>query len=196
MTLRLNVAGYQLGVGHRWRLALSPTYWPHAWPSPEPVTLSVYLGGASRLALPLRPASALDSRLARFPEPEGAPAERVTVLSTGAGERRIRYDVAAEQLEIGGRHGGGRQRYPDGLEIETSGGTTFNIVEGDPLSAGVRCQHVAKLRRGEWSVCIETVSTMTANAEQFLVTNHLEAFEGNTRVFTKSSDFAVPRDLV
>ncbi len=196
VSLRLNVAGYQLGIGHRWRLALSPTYWPHAWPSPEPVTLSVYLGGASRLTLPLRPASALDAELAPFAEPEGAPAERVSVLRTGAGERSVRYDLASGHLEIAGRHGGGRRRYPDGLEIESGGGTTFSIDEGDPLSAGVRCEHLAKLRRGDWSVRIETTSTMTANADQFLVTNHLEAFEGNARVFTKTSDFAVPRDLV
>ena len=40
----LDFAGHRFPVGHRVRLSLSPTYWPFAWPSPEPVTLDVVLG--------------------------------------------------------------------------------------------------------------------------------------------------------
>ena len=31
---------YAVPAGHVLRLAVSPTYWPWAWPSPEPVTLT------------------------------------------------------------------------------------------------------------------------------------------------------------
>ena len=37
---------------------------------------------------------------------------------------------------------------------------------------------------------------MTGDSEVFRVTNALEAYEGNTRVFAKSWQFSVPRDLV
>jgi hypothetical protein len=37
---------------------------------------------------------------------------------------------------------------------------------------------------------------MTADGESFRVTNNLDAYEGNQRVFSKSWDFTVPRDLV
>ena len=39
-------------------------------------------------------------------------------------------------------------------------------------------------------------STMSAGAETFTVTNVLDAYEGDTRVFTKTRSFQVPRDLV
>ncbi len=42
----LDFGGHRFPVGHRVRLSLSPTYWPFAWPSPEPVTLDVALGEA------------------------------------------------------------------------------------------------------------------------------------------------------
>jgi predicted acyl esterase len=55
ITVRLNAKAHSLPAGHRWRVAISTTYWPWAWPSPEPVTLSLVTGKASQLKLPVRP---------------------------------------------------------------------------------------------------------------------------------------------
>jgi putative CocE/NonD family hydrolase len=55
VTVGLNAIAHSLPAGHRWRVAISPTYWPHAWPSPEPVTLTIFAGPASWLTLPMRP---------------------------------------------------------------------------------------------------------------------------------------------
>jgi hypothetical protein len=51
-------------------------------------------------------------------------------------------------------------------------------------------------QRGDWQVRIETSSSMTADAAHFYVSNLLNAYEGNTRVFTKSWTFKTPRNLV
>ena len=51
--LQLNDAAHAFPAGHRIRLALSTTYWPIAWPSPEAATVTVSTGG-SRLSLPIR----------------------------------------------------------------------------------------------------------------------------------------------
>ena len=71
--MQLNVAAHRLSPGHRWRVAVSPTYWPHAWPSPTAVRLTLHTGPESRLVLPVRPASKLDDTLAPFGAPEGCP---------------------------------------------------------------------------------------------------------------------------
>lgn len=52
----LNGVAQSFPAGHRIRLSISTSYWPLAWPPPEPVTLTVY-GGESELELPVRPAS-------------------------------------------------------------------------------------------------------------------------------------------
>jgi uncharacterized protein len=72
----------------------------------------------------------------------------------------------------------------------------YTIVEDDPLSARIRCNRITGLRRGEWHVRIETSSTMSAGAEQFHVSNVLDAYEGNTRVFTRTWHIQIPRQLV
>ncbi len=43
--LQLNDAAHAFPAGHRIRLALSTTYWPIAWPSPEAATVTVSTGG-------------------------------------------------------------------------------------------------------------------------------------------------------
>ena len=44
VAVKLDVLGQQIPKGHQLEVALSPTYWPQAWPSPKPVTLTVYPG--------------------------------------------------------------------------------------------------------------------------------------------------------
>ncbi|HEY6396760.1 MAG TPA: CocE/NonD family hydrolase, partial [Solirubrobacteraceae bacterium] len=71
--VQMQSTAYAVPAGHRLRLAISPTYWPWVWPSPEAVTLSVHSGGVSRLELPVRSGSELDARLREFDEPESSP---------------------------------------------------------------------------------------------------------------------------
>jgi hypothetical protein len=52
------------------------------------------------------------------------------------------------------------------------------------------------IERGDWRTRVTSASTMTSDARSFHVTNLLEAYEDDTRVFAKSWVFSVPRDLV
>jgi putative CocE/NonD family hydrolase len=72
----LDAIAYAVPVGHRLCLALSPTYWPWAWPSPEPVTLSVFAGHDSFVALPLRTGGAERDEPAHFAVPSARPRRR------------------------------------------------------------------------------------------------------------------------
>ena len=64
-SVRLDAIGRAIPAGHRLRVSVSPTGWPRAWPSPEPVTLTV-IAGASHLDLPVRPPRREDARLVRL----------------------------------------------------------------------------------------------------------------------------------
>ncbi|MBI3763864.1 MAG: CocE/NonD family hydrolase, partial [Chloroflexi bacterium] len=197
VTVRLNVAGHSLPAGHRWRVAVSPTYWPYAWPSPRPVTLSVFTGAASRLDLPVRKPRAEDAALAAFEPPEISTPLAKNTLRTGSFSRTVHRDVASGRFDlVDFGDSGSRLFVASGLEYETINKNTFTIVEGDPLSASVRCDWTVKIGHGDWRTRVETSSVMTSDAETFRVTNVLDAFEGNTRVFGKTWTFAVPRDCV
>ena len=197
VTIRLDVAGHKLPAGHRWRLSVSPTYWPQAWPSPEPVILSVFTGQASRLTLPVRPPRAEDDRVPPFELPESSPPLKFEQVNSHARKRAVQRDIGRKRLELTDVSDGGRKKLlPDGLEFYSRSGEVFSICEADPLSAVIRCEQTMGMQRGEWWIRIETVSTMSADAGAFYVTNLIEAYEGNSRLFTRASDFKVPRHLV
>jgi hypothetical protein len=58
----------------------------------------------------------------------------------------------------------------------------------------VRC--TTALGRGEWQTRVETDSRMTSTATEFLVTQRLDAFEGDEQVYSRSWDLSFPRDGV
>jgi putative CocE/NonD family hydrolase len=193
VTVRLNVIGHTLAEGHRWRIAISPTYWPHAWPSPRAVTLTLFGG---QLLLPVRPVRAEDAQLTPFDAPEISAPLALDVLRTEARERTVHYDALSGKVTMRRVEDSGRIRFPNGQETDDRVADIYTIVEGDPLSATVRCERRHEYLRGDWHTCVETVSVMTADLTHFHITNQLDAYEGQTRVFTKNWHLAVPRDLV
>src|SRR5262249_16233610 len=70
-SVRLDAIGRAIPPGHRLRVSISPTGWPRAWPSPEPVALTV-VAGASRLVLPVRHPRDTDAGPSPFGEAEGS----------------------------------------------------------------------------------------------------------------------------
>jgi uncharacterized protein len=197
VNLHLNAIGYQLPVGHAWRISLSPTYWPHAWPSPQPVTLTLFTGAGSELRLPVRSPQPIDDRLRPFPPPAFAPPLATETLRPASRRRIIEHDVIGDwhTLTLVGDYG--RIRYNDnGLEVDHQVTERYTIRGDDPLSAAVHIERQKSFRRGDWQVRIETRSQMTADATHFHLTNHLDAYEGNGRIFTKSWSKTIARDNV
>jgi hypothetical protein len=195
--IRLSSIAHSFPAGHRLRLAVSPTYWPWAWPAPEPVTLTVFTGGESRLELPVRPPRREDAGLAPFDEPEHSPP-----LANGNGPpslmRRQRGDVVTGETELVVElrlSDAPRRIPPSGIEYAESGRDTFTIVEGDPLSARARSEWTVRIGRGDWQTRVETQSELTADATRFRVVNRLEAFEGGRRIFERTTEAEIPRDL-
>jgi hypothetical protein len=197
VTVRLNGIAHSLPAGHRWRIAISPTYWPWAWPSPEPVTLSLFTGSGCQLFLPVRLPREEDSDLVQFAEPEGASPLKAAVLRPSTRTYSGQHDAVSNTFSlVDGRDGGHKRIEANGLEHASLNKNVYTIVAGDPLSAQVQCEQMMQVGRRNWQIRIKTDSTMTADLENFYVTNLLEAYEGNVRVFTKSWDLTVPRELV
>jgi putative CocE/NonD family hydrolase len=197
VTVRLNAIAHAMPAGHRWRVALSPTYWPWAWPSPEPVTLTLALGAESRLILPVRRPRPEDEQLTPFGPAEGAPPLRADWLRQPAHRRTLEQDQITQSLRLSDYNDVGRRRLVDnGLEYESTRLDRFTLSEDQPLSARVDCERSAGFRRGAWQVRIQTNSSLSADATAFHLTNVLEAYEGETRVFARTWHCRVPRDLV
>lgn len=197
VTVTLNVTAYSITRGHRWRLAVSPTYWPHAWPSPGQVGLTLYIGGHSRLFLPVRSPGKLDQSLRPFESPEWAPPLDLEWMRTEDTNRNIQYDVASRKYRMIERLDDGRRRFTgSGLVYDSIFENIYSIIEGEPLSARIECKRSIEIGRGDWNTRVETMSIMTSDKKHFHLTSVIDAYEGNTRVFNKSWSSPIDRKFV
>ncbi len=112
----------------------------------------------------------------------------------GAGNRRIYHDAATGSWAINVGLGFDSLTLEDGLTYSEQGGDTFSIVEGDPLSAKADSAWTISIGRDAWQTRVETQSTLSGDAESFHLTNRLDAYEGNARVFTKTWTKKIPGD--
>lgn len=190
----LDVAGHAFAPGHRIRLALSPTYWPFAWPSPEPVTLTVALGAISRLELPVRPPQDADNRLPPFAEPEQTPPPNGTASAETS--RTVRRDVGAGGSEIVVIGEERTHLADEGTSVGERTERRYGIVEGDPLSASVECSGSHHLERDGWRIEIRTRTHLSATAEDFLLTSEVDAYEEGVRRHAVRRARTIPRDGV
>ena len=189
----LNSVGYQVPAGHRLRLAVSPTYWPWAWPMPEQVTLSLFTG-RSELRLPAWTDPGEHTPPAHFAVPERAPMPPHESLGGQSG-REMQRDVATGTVEVISTQNDGHRLLDDGLEYRERERDVLRITDGQPQSAAVECERVFSVGRAEWQTTVRTTSTMSATATTFQVTNVVEAYEGDRRVFAKTRNVEVPRDF-
>jgi uncharacterized protein len=195
--LQLNDIAHAFPAGHRLRLALSTSYWPIVWPSPRPVTVTVFTG-ASQLVLPERPPRAEDAALLPFGEPEGAPPPPMTTLAAGGGSGSIwRHDLATDTAELATDHDAGMERFDAigiaaGLQISER----YRIAADDPLSASAALAWTIKRERADWRVRVEARVELSSTADDFLVRQSLSAYEGENSLFAQHWERRIPRDLV
>ena len=192
----LNDVAHVFPKGHRFRISVSSSYWPLAWPPPEPVRLRIRTGG-SRVTLPIRPRRDSDEKLRPFGEPEGAPPLRKTVIENGHHNWRVIRDLATDESLLEVINDGGTYRIEDidlrvtsaGREWYRSVGDAFGSIRGET-------SWIRVFQRGDWKVETRTRTVLTSTAEHFHLYADLDAFEGDKRVFSRSWDRLIKRDLV
>jgi predicted acyl esterase len=194
--IQLDAIAHRFETGHRLRLSISPTYWPIAWPSPEPVTLTVHSAGSS-LSLPARRERSEDGELPPLPEPEEPPVYPWSQVRSSMGGRRVEHHLGSGRVELvfDWDVGGVFRLEEPGVEHGDTASMRYSIVEGDPLSARVECTNGFVCRNDAgWDTSGAARAVMSSTATDFHVTAELEAFEGATRVWAKTWTFAFPRD--
>jgi predicted acyl esterase len=197
VTVRLNSIAHSLPAGHRWRVAVSSNYWTHLWPSPDQASLSLLTGEGCRLMLPTRLPRTEDADLPEFGPAEGSAPLKTEMLRSGGRTLKIDRDLVTGRIQITDRSESGLVRHvASGIEHGSVTQDEHSILEGDPLSIITRCSRAITINRGDWRTRVETVSAMTADAANFHLTNALEAYEGDVRVFAKTWHRSIPRDLV
>ena len=192
----LDAIGHRFAAGSRLRVALSPTYWPLSWPSPQAVTLGV-VSAQSSLALPLFAAESAPPAPGLCP-PEEPPDYALTELVPGRGARTITRELGSgrSELRFDWVLGGTNRDELTGTEITFEADAVYEIVEDDPLSARVVCTNVTALRRESdgWDARSETRTEMTCDAERFLIEAQMRVLDGGEEAFVRTWSLAIPRE--
>jgi putative CocE/NonD family hydrolase len=189
--VQLTGTAYAFPVGHRIRLAISNAYWPIIWPSPEPVTLTVFTG-ASQLLLPVRHPEPHPADIRSLPEPVSASPSPATILRKGRVERTVTLDQITQEVSHrlyvdGGVFGDwGKFRLDDiGLEMGHVFERIYSIRPDEPNSARATMTQTYEMGRGGWQVKVVAGAAMTSTASIFELSAWIDAYEGDTSVFRR-----------
>jgi putative CocE/NonD family hydrolase len=192
-------ACYRFSRGSRIRVALSETWWPVVWPSPEPVTLQL-TAGACTLELPVRPTR----------PGEAPPFEVFHDRYEVPGVQPAPYLQPLEGVEISGEPGSrtftlaeGSLEPADQRQI-TGTGTSFreayhlrrSIREDDPNSAEMEAVAINVLERGDWRIKLRARCLCKSTSTHFLCSETFEAWDGDRAVFSRTWDKKIPRELI
>jgi hypothetical protein len=193
VTIRLNEIAHVFAPGHRVRVAVSTGCFPLAWPSPEPVTLTLYTG-ESTVDLPILNSGALRV-VDPFDPAEYARPRPFTVTRPGGDERKVIHDLETGTTTMRVWRDDGCIRIDDiGTEVAYSKLKEMRIADGDPLSMRVTVAVSHAFRRHDWDARLDTRIVMTCDRENFRLQSDIDAYADGTRIFSRSRPYSIPRD--
>lgn len=188
----LDQMGYRLAAGHHLRLALSTSYWPFVWPSPEAATLTV-TGGS--LTLPVHQGA--DRPEWTPPAAEHAAPWAHRVIREGRARRRVERDLVTGIVTLVVEDDQGeRENLTHGLVTGESLTERWEIHPDDPLSARATHLWEQRLSRGDWAVRTRAWAEMTGTGTHLRMQARLTAWEGDAVVFDRHWDEEVERTFV
>ncbi|MET9762796.1 CocE/NonD family hydrolase [Streptomyces sp. NPDC006372] len=196
-TVPLNGVAQAFPPGHRIRLSLSTSYWPLAWPPPKPALLSVH-EHSSTLTLPVRPVEEPDEVPASpFGEPEGTPPLVTSRVTPPESRWEVKRDLVGYQAELDIVKDRGTVRLEDiALETGLRAHERYTAVADDFTSAAGESTWTMTFQRDEWDVRVVTQTRLRCDETDFFVDATLDAYEAGRRVFSRTWNEEVPRDLL
>ncbi|MEV3970703.1 CocE/NonD family hydrolase [Streptomyces sp. NPDC050698] len=196
-TVPLNGVAQAFPPGHRIRLSLSTSYWPLAWPAPKPALLSVH-EHSSTLTLPVRPVDEPDEvPSSPFGEPEGTPPLAMTQVTPPEERWDVKRDLIDYRSELDIVKDRGTVRFEDiGLEAGRRAHERYTAVADDFTSVGGETTWTMRFQRDDWDLRVVTHTRLTCDETDFFVDATLDAYEAGRRVFSRTWNEEVPRDLL
>lgn len=196
-TVTLNGVAQQFPPGHRIRLAVSTSYWPLAWPAPEPVTLSLYRG-ASSLTLPIAAPEAVIEDATAFEEPEGSPPITVTQIRPGQHSWTVSREMSNYRNELNIVKDNGLLRIGEnpGMEVTQRVTERYGWFADQSTSVYGETDWSVTFAHEGWKATTHTRTRLTCTATEFHLHAELDAYDGSERLASRNWTTTIPRDLV
>ena len=191
--LALDQIAYRLPAGHKLQVAISTSYWPTLWPSPESAEITLHEG---QIEIPLR------SKLAhadewQFEKPVGAMPWRTESLRPDSYRRTTQREPTSGVVTVSINADSGENRdLQHGLISGSWFKEDFYIHPDDPCSARTKAEwEQTGGREGQmWRTHVAT--EMTCDKTHFYTIARLMAFRNDELVFERDYSDQVERLLV
>jgi len=196
VSVPMNHIAQKFPAGHRLRLSVSTSYWPLAWPPPEPVRLTIYTG-TSYLELPARTPKNTDQELRALEKPEGAPVIKTTQLEPKKHQWRVIRDLAEEEstMEVVIDNGTICFEASD-WAVTNQAKEWYTFQKGDFTSVKGETLWKRRFQRGKWSAETLTRTVLTSSRDHFILHAELDAWENDQRVLSRNWQYQIPRDHI
>lgn len=193
--VQLNDIAQVFPPGHRLRLSISTSYWPLAWPPPEPAGLEIYTG-SSRLYLPERSNQNDGIVLPDFPKPEGAQALVTTSIIPKNYSWKVIRDLANDisTLEVVKDEGTYRIEAVN-IEIRSNTIEKYTYRNDDFTSVKGETYCERGFHRDDWQVDIIMKTVLTSTKTHFRIQADIDAYQAARRVHSYSWYEEIPRDF-
>jgi hypothetical protein len=191
----LNYVARRLTAGHRIRVAISPSYFPMAWPSPEPVNLTVY-PARSRLLLPVfeGDTSALETTL---PENHVPDTIAFSYVQEGSNSRRVIHDQQNGVTRLEVDNDSGVRKFEDiDLEIQRVRSEVYETSRSDYSATRAAVESHRTMKRESWQIHTKTWTELTATETHYRVKASLIAHHNGEMIHQQIWDEHIPRNGV
>jgi putative CocE/NonD family hydrolase len=196
ITLEMNDVAQKFPAGNQLRLSVSSSYWPLAWPSPEPARLKIFLEN-SRLVLPEREPKPSDELLRDLGRPGEGRKLSTTLLVPSHREWEVKHNLATNEVLLHVTNNDPTYRLDDinwTVQKDVTEKYFYKNNNYDTLRGEVTSKRL--FRRDEWEVYTLTRTILTSSRTHFRIRATLDAYEEDTRIFSKTWDETIPRDLL
>lgn len=183
--IKLDCIGYKFLKGHKIRIALSTTDWPSMWPLDETPTLS-FEEKDFCLALPILG----NFSTVEFPKSESVKPIDREIVREESRSRNIIHDIVNNIWTIDDFSDEGERKI-EGLIMGSKNWNEWKI--GGIPSTNSKWE--LTLKKPNWEILIKTDSLMTVDQGNYILKNHLIAYENNQQVFEKDWSTTIKRDF-
>ena len=195
VTVPMNYVAQRFPAGHQVRLSISSSYWPLAWPPPEPARLKISLGN-SNLYLPVRKKKDSDDHLRDLGMPGEYRELATTLLVPAHREWEVKHNLDNNYVSLHVTNNDPQYRLDDikwTIQKDVTERYSYQNNNYDTLRGEVKSKR--SFRRDDWEATTITHTILTSTRTHFRIRATLDAYEEETRIFSKTWDESIPRDL-
>ncbi|MBW2541282.1 MAG: CocE/NonD family hydrolase [Deltaproteobacteria bacterium] len=199
MEIELRFTSWIFPKGHRIRLSINNAQWPMIWPSPDPMTTHLKLGGnnPTRVELPVVPYE--DRPAPNFLPPAEDPKlaghrSVIDVTASGYSEvTTIERDVPRAATKVVARNAG-RNEFPWG-SISQDDEIVYEAQDAHPEAASVTSEMKRAVQVGGRNLVWQGVLDFRSDRENFYYTYTRRLFEEDRKIREKTWKETIPRDF-